>query len=117
MYLSLSNQFNAGTVKSFPWESILRILIPVTGGLSSRNITVTNFAVIAYTNPQYSRAILGQLISQRKNEMATIQIVDATGRKMKEEKITLNGNASVSIDINNLKKGTYILLLRSKNYQ
>lgn len=49
------------------------------------------------------------------NEMATIQIVDATGRKLKEEKITLNGNTSFSIDINNLSKGIYSLLLKSKS--
>lgn len=48
------------------------------------------------------------------NENATLQIIDITGRKVKEEKINLNGNTSVSIDINNLQKGTYNLVLKSK---
>jgi hypothetical protein len=49
------------------------------------------------------------------DENATLQIVDAAGRKMKEEKITLNGNTSISVSINNLPKGAYRLLLKSKS--
>jgi len=48
-------------------------------------------------------------------ENAFLQITDITGRKVKEEKISLNGSTSVSIDINNLQKGTYYLLLKSKS--
>ena len=44
---------------------------------------------------------------------ATLQIIDVTGRMVKEEKITLNSGASVSVDIKNLQRGTYYLLLKS----
>ena len=49
------------------------------------------------------------------NEVATIQIIDAVGRKLKEEKITLNASSSFSIDIEDLAKGIYHLLLRSSS--
>jgi ELWxxDGT repeat protein len=48
------------------------------------------------------------------NETATLEITDMSGRKVKEEKIQVNGNTSVSFDITNLQKGTYNLLLKSK---
>ncbi len=47
------------------------------------------------------------------NETATLQITDAIGRKFKEEKIALNGSTSFSVDIKDLAKGVYHLLLRS----
>ena len=49
------------------------------------------------------------------NEKATVQIIDVTGRIIKEEKISLNGNTSFSIDINNLPDGLYNLILKSKS--
>ncbi len=42
-------------------------------------------------------------------------IIDITERKVKEEKISLNGNTSVPVDINQLPKGTYNLFLKSKS--
>lgn len=48
------------------------------------------------------------------NGNAILQVIDITGRKLKEEKITLNGNTTISVNINNLPKGTYNLLLKSK---
>ena len=48
------------------------------------------------------------------NETATLQIVDASGRKLKEKKINLNGNTSFSIDIKDLPKGVYTILFKSK---
>ena len=48
------------------------------------------------------------------NDFTTLQIFDAGGRKLKEEKVMLNGNASTSIDIKDLPKGVYNLLLKSK---
>lgn len=51
------------------------------------------------------------------NEIATLQIIDVTGRKLKEEKIHLNGNSSFSINIKDLPKGVYTLLLKSKTKQ
>ncbi|MEJ7737792.1 MAG: kelch repeat-containing protein [Chitinophagaceae bacterium] len=47
------------------------------------------------------------------NETAILEISDATGRKLKEEKIALNGSPSFSVDIKYLPKGIYQLLLRS----
>jgi hypothetical protein len=44
------------------------------------------------------------------NENAVIQIVDLTGKKVKEQKIFLNGNTSLSIDISNLPKSIYNLI-------
>ncbi len=44
---------------------------------------------------------------------AILQIIDMGGRKIKEEKITLIVGSSISIDIENLQKGTYYLLLKS----
>ena len=49
------------------------------------------------------------------NNFATLQIIDVTGRKLKEEKISLNGNSWFSINIKDLPKGVYNLLLKSKN--
>jgi hypothetical protein len=48
-----------------------------------------------------------------RNETATLQITDALGRRLNEEKISLNGSTSFSVDIKDLPKGVYHLLLRS----
>ena len=47
------------------------------------------------------------------NEKAILQIIDQSGRKVKEERIILNGTSSFSIDIEELSKGAYNLLLKS----
>ncbi len=46
------------------------------------------------------------------NETATLQITDALGRKLKEQKIMRNDNSSFSVDIKDLAKGVYHLLLQ-----
>jgi hypothetical protein len=48
------------------------------------------------------------------NETAFIEIMDMTGRKLITQKVVLNGSVSVSVDINNLPKGTYNLSLKGK---
>jgi uncharacterized delta-60 repeat protein len=48
------------------------------------------------------------------NENATIQIVDAGGRKLKEMKVFLNGETSFSVYISNLPKGIYNLIVHKK---
>ncbi|MEJ7589688.1 MAG: T9SS type A sorting domain-containing protein [Ferruginibacter sp.] len=48
------------------------------------------------------------------NEKATLQIIDAAGRKLKEEKLLLSGSTSYAIDISDLRKGVYYLLLTSE---
>ena len=49
------------------------------------------------------------------NENATLEITDATGRKLKEEKIILNGSTSFSVDIKDIPKGVYYLLFQSSS--
>jgi len=49
------------------------------------------------------------------NENATLQIIDMTGRKIKDEKISLNGTTSFPVDISNLPKGTYNLWLKGNS--
>lgn len=46
------------------------------------------------------------------NENALIQIFDLSGRIVKEQKIVLNGNSSLSLDISNLPKNIYNLILK-----
>lgn len=46
------------------------------------------------------------------NGNSILEITDITGRKVKKENITLNGTTSIPIDLNNLQKGTYILLVK-----
>jgi len=48
------------------------------------------------------------------NETAIFQVTDASGRRLKEVKVYLNGNTSFSININTLSKGIYNLQLRTK---
>ena len=47
------------------------------------------------------------------NEAAVLQITDGLGRKFKEERLTVNGNASFSIDIKDLPNGAYYFILKS----
>lgn len=49
------------------------------------------------------------------NENAVLQIVDLTGRKLKEQRINVDGTTSVSVDINDLPKGMYNLLLKTNS--
>ena len=48
------------------------------------------------------------------NENASFQIVDITGKKLREEKIVVNGTISISIDISNIPRGTYTFILQRK---
>jgi uncharacterized delta-60 repeat protein len=48
------------------------------------------------------------------NENATVQIVDAGGRKLKEMKVFLNGETSFSVDVSNLPKGVYNLIVHKR---
>ncbi len=48
------------------------------------------------------------------NETATLQITDAAGRIVKQEKIQLNGNTSFSVEVVSLSKGKYYLVLQRK---
>jgi Secretion system C-terminal sorting domain len=75
--------------------------------MDSRNVRLQIF-------PNPVKSILNVQVSGY-NENALLQIIDITGRKVKEEKISLNGTTSVSVDVNNLSKGTYDLLLKGKS--
>ncbi len=67
-----------------------------------------------YPNP--AKNILNvQVNGNDLNEDATLQIIDISGRKVKEERINLKGRASVSIDITGLSKGTYNVLLKGRS--
>ena len=48
------------------------------------------------------------------NENTVVQIVDGGGRKIKETKVFMNGETSFSVDISNLPRGIYNLILYKK---
>lgn len=48
------------------------------------------------------------------NETAELQISDAAGRIVKQEKVQLNGTTSISIDVQSIAKGNYYLILQTK---
>ena len=85
----------------FTYSNIIAVII------DGKNISFQIF-------PNPARNILFVQVNGE-NENATIQIIDATGKKLKEQKVTLNGNTSLSFDIKNLPKGMYNLLLLKKN--
>jgi hypothetical protein len=49
------------------------------------------------------------------SEDARLRITDLSGRRVKEQRVLLNGNTSLSIDINNLPNGTYNLFLKGNS--
>ncbi len=49
------------------------------------------------------------------NETATAQIFDMSGRKVREQKIKLNGNVSFSISLKDIPNGTYTLILQKQS--
>ncbi len=51
------------------------------------------------------------------NENAWIQILDLSGRIVKDQKIILNGNSLLSLDISELPKSIYTLILKRKEKQ
>ncbi len=82
--------------------------------MSSPKIAIDDLNTTLQIFPNPAKDILNvQVIGS--NESATIQIIDRTGRKVREGKITLNGNTTFPVDINNLPKGTYTLLLKNKS--
>lgn len=86
------------------------------GKISFSKILLIDFNVVKkeikiFPNP--AKDILNVQVTGE-NGNAILQVIDITGRKLKEEKITLNGNTTIFVDINNLPKGTYNLLLKSK---
>lgn len=50
-----------------------------------------------------------------KNEQATVQVIDGSGKKMQEKKVMLNGQTSLSIDIKGLPAGIFYLLLHKQS--
>jgi uncharacterized delta-60 repeat protein len=48
-------------------------------------------------------------------ETITLQIVDAAGKVVKQEKIQLSGNTSFSVEVQSLPKGKYYLVLQRKD--
>ena len=90
-------------------------MIDIDGEFTYSNIVVVNYNTSTnlfkiFPNP--ANNILNVMIYGT-NENATLQIMDMTGRKIREQQINLNGNTFFSIDISNLAKGTYNLLLKS----
>jgi len=51
------------------------------------------------------------------NEPVVSQVVDANGRLLQQQKISLNGATSFSVNIQQLPKGSYYLLLKGKTIQ
>ena len=66
-------------------------------------------SLIIFPNP--AKDILFVQVS-RENEHASIQVLDAMGRKIKEEKV--DGNISITIDIKDLPAGIYTLVLKNQ---
>ena len=76
-------------------------------------VSFTRDSINVYPNPAKDILYVQVPIAiGRQNENAVIQIVDLTGKKVKEQKIFLNGNTSLSIDISNLPKSIYNLILK-----
>jgi hypothetical protein len=44
-----------------------------------------------------------------------LQVIDLNGRKIKEQQISVNGTTSISVDINDLPKGMYNLVLKTSS--
>ena len=65
-------------------------------------ITVQLFSLNIFPNPAANILFVH---ASGENEKATFQIIDATGKKLKEGEVTLNTNTSFSININSLSKG------------
>ncbi len=49
------------------------------------------------------------------NEPVVLQIIDVTGRCLREEKMVLKGATSLSVDVKNLSKGVYHFILRKQS--
>lgn len=65
-----------------------------------------------FPNPAIDILYVVPIAIGRENEDAIIQIVDLTGKKVKEQKMVINANTSLSIDISHLPKSIYNLILR-----
>jgi len=70
-----------------------------------------NITLLVFPNPAKD-ILLVQASGIREN--ATIQIINAAGRKLKESKIRSNGNTSLSFDISSLPPGLYNLIFNKK---
>ena len=74
-----------------------------------------NNAVALLISPNPATNIL--YVQATGNEPVTIQITDMNGRILQQQKKTLNGNTSFSINIQQLPTGSYYLLLKVKETQ
>lgn len=70
----------------------------------------SNYTVKIFPNPAQ-----GSLFIQARglNDWATLQVFDVSGRKLKEERILLNGDTH-TLNIKNLSKGVYNLFVKGK---
>ena len=76
------------------------------------NVANTNLSLKLTPNPAKSRLMV---TTGGANEKATIKIFDNFGRKYKEIEVSINNNATISIDIDALPNGIYSLQLIKKS--
>jgi hypothetical protein len=74
------------------------------------NMSAADKALQVFPNP--ARDVLQ--VQASGNEIATMQLIDAAGRVMKQQKVQLSGSASFSFDVQTLPQGKYYLILHLK---
>lgn len=91
-------------------------MVDVDGDFTYSNIVTVNNDVTQNTFKIFPNPATNILYIQTsgENENAVIQIVDLLGRKIQEQKIVLAGNTSLSLDISNLPKSIYTIILKTE---
>ncbi|MEO8765511.1 MAG: T9SS type A sorting domain-containing protein [Ginsengibacter sp.] len=91
-------------------------MVDIDGKFTYSNViaikTNAGFTLQVFPNPATTILFVG---ADGNKENATVQIVDAVGRVIRDGKIFLNGKTSFSVDVNNLPGGFYNLILHKKD--
>jgi hypothetical protein len=88
-------------------------MIDIDGRYSySRFVSVRNNINTLQLAPNPARNLL--YVQAKGNEPVTVQITDINGRVLQQQRITLNGNTSFTVNIQHLRPGNYYLSIKGK---
>jgi type IX secretion system substrate protein/beta-propeller repeat-containing protein len=115
---ALKNNYSFNDTKPLDGTGLYRLkMIDIDGKFTySRIVSVrrdNNDVLLITPNP--AREIL--YVQAKGSEPVTVQITDVNGRILQQQKITLNGNTSFSVNIQQLPTGNYYLLVKGKQLQ
>ncbi|RYD54745.1 MAG: T9SS type A sorting domain-containing protein, partial [Sphingobacteriales bacterium] len=86
-------------------------ILGVQDASAVNNLLADDFQVTLYPNPVKTAQIFVRFSKAPATPQMSIRIVDKLGRTVAEEKVVVDGSGDMSVNVNNLVPGVYMLML------